>query len=77
MLLKYWTVPLFLALSAVLLATLPDGQVAGAASAAEQVNKPPANYRGNPNVVCRDGFVVFKNQNAKLFDTEGAPLTCE
>ena len=76
MLLKYWTVPLFLALSAALLATLPTGQVAGAASAAEQANNPPANYRGNPNVVCRDGLVINSKANKPLHDLEGQALTC-
>ena len=73
MLLKYWSVLLFLALSAALLATLPTGQVAGAASAAEPT---PANYRGNPNVVCRDGLVINLKANKPLHDLEGQALSC-
>ena len=76
MLLKYWTAPLFLALSAALLATLPTGQVAGAASAAEPITKPPANYRGNPNVVCHDGLLINRKANKPLHDLEGQALTC-
>lgn len=75
MLLRFWAFPMFLALSAALLATLPRGQVAGAASATEP---PPANYRGNPNVVCRDGLIVFKNKDGfpPVFGLEGQKNTC-
>lgn len=73
MLLKYWSVLWFFAFSAVLLATLPERQIAGAASAAEP---PPANYRGNPNVVCRDGLVINRRANKPLHDLEGKALTC-
>lgn len=73
MLLKYWSVLWFFALSAVLLATLPERQIAGAESAAEPL---PANYRGNPNVVCHDGLVINRKANKPLHDLEGKALTC-
>lgn len=70
---KYWEVLWFFALSAVLLATLPERQIAGAASAAEPL---PANYRGNPNVICRDGLVINLKANKPLHDLEGQALYC-
>lgn len=73
MLLKYWSVLWFFALSAVLLATLPERQIAGAASAAEPL---PANYRGNPNVICRDGLVINRKTKKPLHDLDGQALTC-
>ena len=73
---KYWDVTLFLALSAAILATLPEGQVAGAASAAEPNTKPPANYRGNPNVVCSDGLVINRKDKKPLHALDGQALTC-
>ena len=75
MLLKYWEVLWFFALSVVLLATLPERQIAGAASAAEPL---PANYRGNPNVICRDGLVVLKTKDGftTVLDSKGHKTTC-
>ena len=73
---KNWSAPLFLALFTLLIAILPKGQVAGDESASEPITKPPANYRGNPNVVCRDGLVINLKANKPLHDLEGQALSC-